>query len=148
MEKNNVIFDLDGTLCNVTARLNFVTATPPDFRAFDAACVGDTPNVWATEILTALAARGYRIWLISGRSQLFLNETKEWLRNNSLPYHQLLLRPEGEKMPDYQLKKRLVLRYELPATTLCAFEDSERVIDMYESIGIPTLRMPNNRSGE
>ena len=141
MNKDNAIFDLDGTLADVSSRLRLITSGTPDFRAFDAACGSDSANRHVVETLKALYKSGYKIWLMSGRSIVFYEETERWLSKHSIPYDHLLLRPEGERKPDFQLKKDWLLEFGLNTSTLCAFEDSERVIEMYETNGIPTFQL-------
>ena len=148
MNRDNAIFDLDGTLADVSSRLGLITSGTPDFRAFDAACGSDSANTHVVETLKALHQAGFKIWLMSGRSIVFSKETERWLSKHSIPYHHLALRPEGERKPDFQLKNDWLIEFGLKSSTLCAFEDSERVIEMYESNGIPTFQLKRSDRGE
>ena len=94
-----VIFDLDGTLADVTHRLKLITKIPPDYSAFDAACIFDQPYKHTVEILKSLHQRSYEIWILSGRSDHFTLQTQGWLKKHDIPFSRLFLRPNKEKKP-------------------------------------------------
>jgi len=44
VEKNIIIFDLDGTLALIGHRVHHITSEKPDWTAFYTACADDLPN--------------------------------------------------------------------------------------------------------
>jgi hypothetical protein len=147
--KKFVIFDLDGTIANIDHRRHFVEgkgsrATDEEWRCFFAACVDDRPNEPVIETLRALRAQGYRIIILSGRSDEVGDETKAWLKENQVPYDELYMRPEGNYEPDQKWKARFLGKF-APAEILCVFDDRDKVVRMWRDHGIPCFQVaPGN----
>jgi len=55
VEKNIIIFDLDGTLALIEHRVHHITSEKPDWTAFYAACADDLPNSPLITVYRALA---------------------------------------------------------------------------------------------
>lgn len=149
MEDSNkpkiVIFDLDGTLANIDHRRHFVEgkgsrATDEEWRCFFAACVDDVPNLPVIETLRALRAQGYRIVILSGRSDEVSIETKAWLKENDVPYDELHMRPEGNYVPDQKWKAKFLKKFDR-SQILCVFDDRDKVVKMWRDNGIPCFQV-------
>jgi hypothetical protein len=140
--RHTVIVDLDGTLADVGHRRHLVTGAKRDYKRFHELCAFDPPNEWCVSLVKALREAGYRIVLLSGRSQAVERQTLEWLEKHlgTLDNLQLvLLRPERDYTPDVALKRRWVERYGVERI-LMAVDDRQRVVDMFRSLGIPCLQ--------
>jgi len=141
-----VIFDLDGTLCKINHRLHYITGKHKNWDMFFKSCVYDEPNLPIINVLNSFLsvntwceshnrARPYRIEIWSGRSEIALEETIEWLERHSMS-HMLLkhMRPERDYTPDDMLKKKW-LDAENNKPDL-VFDDRQRVVDMWRYNGI------------
>src|SRR3954463_8864598 len=95
-----VIFDIDGTLADTTHRLHHVKAKPPNWDAFFAECVNDPLIEPTHELAQVVAAQGYKIILVSGRSAKVRPETEAWLAQHAVPYQELHMRAEGDYRQD------------------------------------------------
>jgi len=73
-----IIFDLDGTLADITHRLHFIQKEPKDWDGFFAACVADKPIAHTIEIMNILMNRD-RVEIWTGRSDIVREETIRWL---------------------------------------------------------------------
>lgn len=136
MSKNNVIVDLDGTLANLDHRLPHIKSSPKNWDAFHKECVNDTP-IEATIVLVRLLMKaGYWIHILSGRNDLVMAETLEWLERHDVPYDTLTMREQRDRRDDVEVKKEMVAKLGLtPETTLLVLDDRQRVVDMWRKMG-------------
>ena len=153
------IFDLDGTLADLKHRRHHVTrparecsvcaglprvcpacnaAWKPNWDAFHAACVDDTPIKPVTKVLEAVALAGADIWIYSGRSDVVMEETRDWLKQHCPLWRRLKMRDHGDYTPDDQLKESWLhaMSPEDRARLVMVFDDRQRVVDMWRRNGV------------
>jgi hypothetical protein len=133
-----VLFDLDGTLADISHRRHFVEKadkTDADWRAFYAACVDDKVN-WPVATMWHALNHGQR-WIVSGRSREVEVETYRWLHQHQIFPDRVLMRADGDHQPDVKLKKGWLDDGTIPrAKVLCVFDDRPSVIRMWRSEGL------------
>lgn len=158
------IFDLDGTMA-LTEHRNHLVQAPvvpdrvkggmkkasdfkPDWAAFYAACVKDSPNwpVIGTFIQLYSVGCDIRIW--SGREESVRPQTIEWLATycGLQPYQiesRLTMRPEGDTTPDDQLKKKWLhlLTPQERGRLAAVFDDRNKVVDMWRKNGVTCFQV-------
>lgn len=136
----DVIFDLDGTLADLTHRLHFIQKEPKDWTAFFAACPGDRV-IEPVARIARLCSLGNRVIIASGRSDEVRAETEAWLQkmwgNGFSGYTALYMRKAGDHRPDDIIKEELLdqiiadgYRPEL------VFDDRDRVVAMWRRRGL------------
>lgn len=89
------VFDLDGTLCDDTHRAHHIARTNPDgterkvdnsnWDTYHLACVDDEvieEMASVVKILRAIPA--VQVWYLSGRTDIALEQTKQWLADRDL----------------------------------------------------------------
>jgi predicted kinase len=103
-----VIFDIDGTLADATHRLHYIKAKPTNWDAFFAACEFDPLIEPIRELARTVQAQGYRIILVSGRTDKVRNLTESWLARNEVPCDELHMRREGDYRQDFIVKSELL----------------------------------------
>lgn len=137
------IFDLDGTLADITHRLHFIQKTPKDWDGFFAACWNDTPIFRVVQTMRHLMQSGADTWVWSGRDELAIDATRDWLTLHAtagFPVNSraLRLRPHGDHRDDAVLKKEWLykMRPEDRARLVAVFEDRKRVVDMWREDGV------------
>jgi len=113
MEKQTIIFDVDGTIADVEHRRYHVTQQPTDWKAFKEATQFDTPVQWVCDLAKKHIEDGHDVAFFSARneSQRSLTEAQidEWIGKG----HQgLFLRPEGDYRPDEVFKSELADKFE------------------------------------
>jgi hypothetical protein len=128
------VFDLDGTLADLTHRLHFIQGETKDWRGFFAACGGDKPMMLMVDLFQALnyAWERHRVEIWSGRSDEVRGETEAWLLRYDLFPRALLMRTAGDYRPDDEVKREF-LRGGAPDMI---FDDRKRVVDMWRREGI------------
>lgn len=132
-----VIFDLDGTLCDISHRLHHIKGKKKDYDAFHAACVDDVPKPEIAKTLVALYKNGCDIEVWSGRSDIVREETERWLLMEVAlltSYIKVKMRPHGDYTPDQELKRKWL--HEATVKPDLVFDDRQRVVDMWREEGI------------
>lgn len=113
----------------------------PNWDAFHAACVDDTPIKPVIELFTDLE-RMCEVWVWSGRMDTVRNQTVNWLAEH-LGIHsgwatRLKMRPAGDFTPDDQLKESWLkaMSPEDRARLVMVFDDRDRVVEMWRRNGV------------
>jgi len=149
--RNLYVFDLDGTLCDITHRLKYIRnsngtrLTHPDWKTFFKECVNDEPLSGTIEILKSLQRCGKQICICSGRSDEVQKETIEWLQLQGIDIIRLILvmRKDGDYRSDITVKDELLTgvldilnnEYEGVTWNPIIFEDRKSVVDMWRNKG-------------
>lgn len=138
-----VIWDLDGTLSDDTARAHFVEVEQGrarDWHSYFDAIDTDPPIAASMEVLRAMHAAGIRILFLTGRPDYTRPKTERWLEANGLTeYDALIMRPDGERRPAGWFKAEAVDRLRLEYELVCAFEDRIDVAEHLRSAGVPVF---------
>lgn len=153
------VFDLDGTICDISHRLHFIGATenkfvpfsettPKEWDKFHAACVDDKPIFEVITVARALHKAGHTLVYSTGREDGSRSLTVDWLMKYKVPllpsYSGLYMRKYGDHREDYVVKSELLDQilekfagYDIGG----AFEDRQQVVDMYRSRGIKVFQV-------
>ena len=97
------IFDIDGTLADISHRLHFIKKEPKDWKGFFEACSLDKPIPEVIAVMNALQAAKHTILVVTGRSSEIRDETYRWLNKHSALHHGLYMRNEGDHRTDDQI---------------------------------------------
>ena len=136
---NAIIFDIDGTLADVTHRRHFVATKPKNWSAWNRAMENDTPNAAVAFVFQALynyANHNTDIILVSGRSDDYREKTEEWLGRHGFEYHSLHMRKHRDNRDDSIVKGEIADEIEKTHNILFVFDDRKRVVDMWVNRGI------------
>ena len=149
--RNLYVFDLDGTLCDITHRLKYIRNSNgtrlahPNWEKFFKECVNDEPLSGTIEILKSLQRCGKMVCICSGRSDEVQAETMEWLQLQGIDIIRLILvmRKDGDYRSDITVKDELLTNilkilnneYEGVTWNPIIFEDRKQVVDMWRSKG-------------
>jgi FMN phosphatase YigB (HAD superfamily) len=102
-----VIFDIDGTLADVSERIHHVRKKPKNWNAFFQVMAQDKAIHSVVRLCNILYASGIRIILCSGRSEEHRPETVQWLADKSVNSHELKLRRDGDRRSDAVVKREM-----------------------------------------
>ena len=154
----DVIFDIDGTLLDISHRLKFVKQTPKDWKSFrdPKQKRWDEPRLEIIRIATALQDAGHRLILASGRIESERSDTIISLRNwflldgwtdvgtnliydegviNHVPTSSFYMRKNGDYRPDTIVKREM---YDQMLTDgykpTIVFDDRPSVLRMWREI--------------
>ena len=147
MNRNTVIFDLDGTLANIDVRRKL--AAKPNGKLdwdifFDPSNIKlDVPNEPVVKIAQMFAENGYTIIIFSGRSDRTKYSTRSWLSNNRVPFQKLVMRDSNAShfVPDEILKKDMLDKYVDIDDVFLVVDDRNKVVDMWRSLGLDVFQV-------
>ena len=110
----------------------------PDWDAFHAACVDDTPINAIIDVLACVRHNESDVWIWSGRMSTVSAETFRWLQDHHIRFDQLKMRPAGDYTPDDQLKESWLhaMSPEDRARLVMVFDDRDRVVNMWRHNGV------------
>lgn len=138
-----VIFDMDGTLCDVEPIRHYVTGPRRDFTAFHNASLFCRPI-----FPVAVAAREYArdpsiaVIIVTARDERFERPTRDWLTKHGIEFDAIFMRPSGDQRHDTVVKQeihdRIVVSGYRPRI---AFDDRDDIIRVWESNGIATVKV-------
>ena len=141
-----VIFDLDGTLADITARR---TLSTNDYYKMDWCVFQDpknidleVPNQKVVDMLDMIDNTDkYQIWILSGRSDVTKDVTIDWLSNNGINYDHLIMRPQKHLyMADNDLKQMWLDDIGVNNVAM-VFDDRQQVVDMWRQNGLTCFQV-------
>lgn len=120
------LVDVDGTLARMISR-----------GPFEWGRVGEDEPVAAVVELVWALTREFEVVLLSGRDAVCRPETERWLAAHNVPYHELLMRPEGDNRPDATIKEEIFWRDVAPRWNVVGvLDDRDRVVAMWRRLGL------------
>lgn len=151
MRTDCYIFDIDGTIADLSHRLHLIQKTPPDWDAFYDLCHRDSPISHVLDVANALS-HDTDVIFVTGRSERCREATMNWLKKN-LPdgtgwgwsedsRRDLYMRADGDHRHDDVVKAELLDRLISDGyRPLMAFEDRDQVVKMWRERGIPCAQV-------
>ncbi|MGN7503565.1 MAG: LNS2 domain-containing protein [Alphaproteobacteria bacterium] len=137
-----VLFDLDGTLADITHRRKFLESPNPDWKSFNKNMGDDTPNKPVVSLYKSLwDTNQYEIIILTGRNEKFRSITEQWLAWNEIPFGSLLMRADNDYRQDHIIKEEM-LKHLLSKgkKILFSIDDRQQVVDMWRRNGITCLQ--------
>ena len=141
-----VIFDLDGTIADISVRRHLATKDDgrmnwtifQDPKNIDL----DVPNQKVVDMLDMIDNTDkYQIWILSGRSDVTKDVTIDWLSNNGINYDHLIMRPQNYLyLPDNDLKQMWLDSIGVDNVAM-VFDDRQQVVDMWRSNGLTCFQV-------
>ena len=133
-----VVVDLDGTLYNDIGRKHLVEAGLWD--DYHRASIDDEP--WP-DVLAQLGMLSVDVVTVActGRNVAFDPITRQWMEKHDAQIDHLIMRPNGNYLPDHELKPQLLSEFfqltheELQEHVLFILEDRDKVVDAWRSLG-------------
>ena len=126
MNKNTIIFDLDGTLADITARKEL--ATKPNGKLdwdvfFDSSNIKlDVPNEPVVKMAQMFAENDFNVLIFSGRNGNIATQ-------------------EMRFMPDEILKKHMLDLFVDINDVFLVVDDRNKVVDMWRDLGLNTFQV-------
>ena len=143
--KRIILCDIDGTLATIGDRAKILEKdklTEKEYDEFNAqsessSCIEDIAN-----IIRNLKDAETKIYLITAREKKWKKITQSWLKLNEIPYDNLLMRNDGDKNSDADVKLKIVKEYVNPKRVWFVLEDRDDVVRMYrEDLGLTCLQV-------
>lgn len=137
-----VIFDMDGTLADVSAIRHYVAQAPKDFDKFHAESVNCPPHEWVAESARNLSRAGYDILVVTARKHRWRHQTAWWLGMHNIPSDALFMRADGDQRKDVEVKRDILASIREVWDVVYAYDDNPAIIALWRSEGIPVTVVP------
>lgn len=139
--KKAIIVDLDGTLCDVDHRVEFVRKVPIDWQGFNDRMSADKVNLWCQELIEAMSAKGCDIYFITGRGEDYRGLTEEWLKRHHINYQGLFMRPANDMREDAEIKEEQYVKHlKGKFNILFVVDDRLSVVRRWRELGLVCLQ--------
>lgn len=143
------IFDIDGTLADLSHRLHFIESEPKNWDSFFDACDRDKPIDSVIQVLRSVAwpsreaaEENPRIIYLTGRPERVRAKTKKWLEDNTCPSGLLCMRVDGDHRPDTVTKKELIQDLlKMNCEVVGIFEDRPSVCRVWRNMGLTVFQL-------
>ena len=136
--KSLYIFDIDGTIADLSHRLHFIQTTPANWDAFHDCVYNDMPISPVISTLNHLESMN-DIWFFTGRMERTRIPTIKWIKKYVTDEEIILvMRPDGDYRSDVRVKQEMldnmldIDRHRLVAV----FDDRSRIVSMWRSNNI------------
>lgn len=138
-----VIFDVDGTLCDVTEVRHHVRKRPRDFHLFHEESVNCPANPEVVAATRAARESGKAVVVVTARENRWMYHTLIWLKENGVEHDLLLMRSANDFRPDREIKQE-ILSWLLRKgyNVVEAWDDNPSIISLWQEHGIKTNVVP------
>jgi hypothetical protein len=142
-----IIFDIDGTLADLSHRVHHVQGSRKDWPAFMAGILNDLPmeqTIWLNnviEIYNSVGPDTIPIFIASGRSDDERSDTVAWLHRYGVVYDHLYMRKSKDYRADHIIKKEILEEIRSNGyEPWLIIDDRQQVVDMWRSEGLFVLQ--------
>lgn len=140
MKPDCVIFDVDGTLANVSGVRHYVMDDPrhKNFEKFHAGASLCPPNYDVLEMARLEILAGRVVIVVTSRKEKWRYRTSTWLRKWDVGHEHLMMRPDSDNRKDFEVKRDILARIRTRYNVVHAYDDNPNVIALWRSEGIST----------
>jgi hypothetical protein len=132
MKSKAIIVDIDGTVSTRTNR------TPFDYSKV----LDDAPKNDVINVISSMWMAGFRLIFVSARDDSCFDDTYEWLCKYCPPFVKLIMRKSGDTREDGVVKREIYEnQIKQDYDVVAVFDDRQRVVDMWRSIGLTCLQV-------
>lgn len=139
--KTCVLFDLDGTLADVSHRVVHVTSPKKDWQRFFDASIHDMPIFATSQLFFALQEAGHNVLIVTARPEDYRMLTEAWLHRWNLIPNALYMRKHGDFRQDAVIKAELLAQLREDGwQPMMVIDDRQQVVDMWKEQGLPVFQ--------
>ncbi|AEQ20918.1 conserved hypothetical protein [Rhodococcus phage E3] len=137
------IFDMDGTLVDVTSVRHLIFQKPRDYEGFYVGGAQCPPNKGVLAQAIDMHERGYEIIIVTGRDRKYEGLTRGWLARHFPHYTALFMREDGDRRPAHIVKEEILgALLMFGRDVVFAADDDPKIIEMWTRNGIDTMHVP------
>lgn len=141
------IFDVDGTLADVSSILHYVKGDrttekfKKNFDKFHEESVNVPPHDEVLDMVWDAAERDFDIIVVTARKEMWRAHTSFWLAINNVPSVALFMRQDADNRKDYEVKKDILQHILQKWNVVHAVDDNPNVIKLWHEYGIETTKI-------
>jgi hypothetical protein len=137
-----VIFDIDGTVANISHRRHYVRDGNKNWGAFNNTMHLDTVYPDVLWLYNVIRQTGVTMLFASGRGEEQRQVTVDWLSDNGFVYERLYMRPARDYRPDHIIKAEILEKMRADGfDPTMAFDDRNQVVSFWRSAGLRCLQL-------
>jgi phosphoglycolate phosphatase-like HAD superfamily hydrolase len=142
--KHAVIFDVDGTLCDVRHIRHHVQSSQegvkfrPNFQKFHSESIDSPAHDEVRRLALKVRALGMAVLVVTGREARWRSLTMLWMAKHDIPYDELWNRHEKDYRPDHVIKSEIQVEISKRYLPILAVDDRPDIIRVWSTAGIPT----------
>lgn len=147
--KTAVIFDMDGTLADVSSIRHHLTkfdetkrTVVKHFHRFHAASVSVPPHHHVVNAAQVAKIMGNDVLVVTARKHMWRHHTAWWLAMHDVPSDMLMMRGNEDNRKDYEVKKDMLDTIRKAYNVIHAWDDNPSIIKLWTEEGIPTTVVP------
>jgi FMN phosphatase YigB (HAD superfamily) len=139
-----VIFDMDGTLANVTSIRHHLVAKDhrKDFHTFHSESVNVPPHEHVVNAAQVAHLQGLAVLVVTARKHMWRHQTAWWLALHNVPSDALFMRANHDQRKDYDVKRDILRQIRHSFDPIHAWDDNPAIIRLWEEEGIPCTIVP------
>ena len=149
MKHPAAIFDMDGSLCDVSSVRYHVNPNDPRFSGtkrfdlFHAGSIDCPPNKLALREYELAAGQGLAIIIVTARKEQWLYHTMLWLVEQGIEWDELFMRADDDNRKDYLVKEDILGEIKARGyEPVLAVDDNPAILAVWKRHGIETVRVP------
>jgi beta-phosphoglucomutase-like phosphatase (HAD superfamily) len=144
-----VIFDMDGTLADVSSIRHHLTkydetkrTVVKHFHRFHAESVSVPPHDHVVNAAQMAHMLGHAVLIVTARKHMWRHHTAWWLAMNGVPSDMLMMRGNDNNRKDYEVKKDMLDTLRKAYDIIHAWDDNPNIIRLWKENNIPTTIVP------
>lgn len=138
----DIIFDVDGTLMDISHRRKFVEQKPKNWMAFRDQAEHDVPKKEIFNVAISLEKAGHNIIIASGRNKSQRAITLKQLFGGGLVFRALYLRSDTDFRPDHEVKSKMLDKMRDDGwNPNLVFDDRTSVVNMWRERGLTAVQV-------
>lgn len=144
MKPTAVIFDVDGTLCDVSSIRHLIMSKSKhrNFDHFHRASVFCPAHEHVLAALHQALADGHHALVVTARKDTWLDLTVNWLGHVGATFTEIHARRHDDDRPDRIVKQEILHLIQQTYDVVHAWDDNPAVIQLWLDEGIPVTVVP------
>ncbi len=147
--KTAVIFDMDGTLADVSSIRHHLTKYDEGkrrvikhFNMFHAESVSVPSHSHVVNAAQMAHMLGHAVLIVTARKHMWRHHTAWWLALHNVPSDILMMRDNDDNRKDYEVKKDMLDTLRKAYDIIHAWDDNPSIIKLWKENNIPTTVVP------
>lgn len=140
-----IIIDIDNTLSLGNKRFKLAEKsngkTDWDIAHNPELVKQDEPNFPMVDLAKRYKRDGFKIIILTGRPDSIQEATEFWLDKYGVEYDELYMRTKREHYIKASTFKKRIYEMYIKDDIICAYDDDEEIIQMWNSLGIPAFKV-------
>lgn len=137
-----VIYDMDGTLCDVRSIRHYVIGKKRNFKKFHTESVNCPGNMDVVEAAKRDHKNGLAVLIVTARSDEFGTHTAYWLDGQGVEFDKMYMRKAGDYRQDSTVKREILDQIKRDGyNVIRAYDDNPSIWEVWEQNGIETIRV-------